>query len=41
MTKPALATLSLILLFFIQTGCKTKEKHRVILGNIALNKEIN
>lgn len=41
MTKPPLATLSLILLFFIQTGCKTKEKHPVILGNVILNKEVN
>lgn len=41
MTKPALATLSLFVIFFIQTGCKTKEKHPVILGNVTLNKEVN
>jgi hypothetical protein len=41
MTKLPLATLSLILLFIIQTGCKIKEKHPVILGNVTLNKEVD
>lgn len=41
MTKKSFATLSLFVLFFIQSGCKSKAKHPVILGNLTLNKEVN